>query len=206
MADSDNSPKEGRRVCGAKTRSGGTCQKPPMKGKKRCRLHGGASNKPAPKGNTRALKHGLYSAAISPEERELWDRIEIGNVDEELKLARVRLNRLLILQNSFDAGLVDDASQPTAHQVSGLSIEEMRTLTDGRNRQTEVVRRRRDYQPEINRTLRVISELEKTRAAIGGAGSNDPDELARQLTQAIEAIEEVQEGISEEAQSDNEAA
>lgn len=29
--------------CGAKTRSGFACQKPPLKGKKRCRLHGGMS-------------------------------------------------------------------------------------------------------------------------------------------------------------------
>jgi len=30
-------------TCGAKTRSGKPCQKPPLLGKKRCRLHGGMS-------------------------------------------------------------------------------------------------------------------------------------------------------------------
>lgn len=30
-------------LCGAKTRGGGTCQKPPLAGATRCRLHGGAS-------------------------------------------------------------------------------------------------------------------------------------------------------------------
>jgi len=30
-------------ICGAKTRSGGECQKPPLDGKRRCRLHGGLS-------------------------------------------------------------------------------------------------------------------------------------------------------------------
>ena len=30
-------------TCGAKTRSSGTCQKPPLNGKLRCRLHGGLS-------------------------------------------------------------------------------------------------------------------------------------------------------------------
>ena len=29
--------------CGAKTRSGGVCQKSPIVGKRRCRLHGGLS-------------------------------------------------------------------------------------------------------------------------------------------------------------------
>ena len=30
-------------TCGAKTRSGNPCQKPPLQGKARCRLNGGAS-------------------------------------------------------------------------------------------------------------------------------------------------------------------
>ena len=30
-------------TCGAKTRSGKPCQKPPLLGRKRCRLHGGMS-------------------------------------------------------------------------------------------------------------------------------------------------------------------
>jgi hypothetical protein len=30
-------------TCGAKTRSGSPCQKPPLAGRKRCRLHGGLS-------------------------------------------------------------------------------------------------------------------------------------------------------------------
>jgi hypothetical protein len=30
-------------TCNAKTRSGGSCQKPPLQGKTRCRLHGGLS-------------------------------------------------------------------------------------------------------------------------------------------------------------------
>jgi hypothetical protein len=34
-------PKEA--TCGAKTRSGSPCQKPPLQGKTRCRLHGGKS-------------------------------------------------------------------------------------------------------------------------------------------------------------------
>ena len=30
-------------ICGARTRSSGECQKPPLNGKRRCRLHGGLS-------------------------------------------------------------------------------------------------------------------------------------------------------------------
>jgi len=47
--------------CLAQTRSGGQCQSPVVKGKRRCRMHGG-TNPGAPIGNRNARKHGAYSA------------------------------------------------------------------------------------------------------------------------------------------------
>jgi uncharacterized protein YjcR len=47
--------------CGAKTRSGGSCRAPAVRGKTRCRMHGGASGSGAPKGNHNARKHGLFT-------------------------------------------------------------------------------------------------------------------------------------------------
>jgi glucans biosynthesis protein len=44
--------------CGARTRRGGSCGKPPAAGKRRCRLHGGAIGGGAPRGNSNALVHG----------------------------------------------------------------------------------------------------------------------------------------------------
>jgi hypothetical protein len=47
-------------ICGAKTRGGAPCQKPPAEGRTRCRLHGGAS----PRGMAHPrFKHGGYSCA-----------------------------------------------------------------------------------------------------------------------------------------------
>jgi hypothetical protein len=37
-------------LCGAKTRAGARCRRPPVRGRKRCRLHGGLSPG-APRGN-----------------------------------------------------------------------------------------------------------------------------------------------------------
>jgi hypothetical protein len=49
------------KICGAKTRSGKPCQKPPAKGRNRCRLHGGAS----PRGKDSArYRHGTYSTEV----------------------------------------------------------------------------------------------------------------------------------------------
>jgi len=48
-------------ICGAKTKSGGTCKNPPMLGKKRCRMHGGAT----PTGAALPqFKHGRYSSVM----------------------------------------------------------------------------------------------------------------------------------------------
>lgn len=47
--------------CGAKTRSGGSCQSPAVRDRRRCRMHGG-TNKGAPKGNRNAWLHGNRSA------------------------------------------------------------------------------------------------------------------------------------------------
>ena len=84
----------GRR-CLAKTRSGGQCQCPAMKGKARCRIHGGLSTGPRTKdGKEKArqavLKHGHYTKeAIENRQRivreiadiEAWTRAQGFNLD-----------------------------------------------------------------------------------------------------------------------------
>ena len=47
--------------CGVRTRNGGSCRAPAVKGKKRCRMHGGAKGSGAPCGNRNALKHGAFT-------------------------------------------------------------------------------------------------------------------------------------------------
>ena len=80
-------------TCGAKTRAGGECKRAP-RANGRCNLHGGKSTG-APKGSTKALKHGIYSSALQDEEKELWSRIEIGTIDDELRMARLQYMRAL---------------------------------------------------------------------------------------------------------------
>jgi hypothetical protein len=46
-------------------------------------------------GNGNAVKHGIYRAILTEEERAEYDRFELGGVDEELRLVRVRLARAL---------------------------------------------------------------------------------------------------------------
>ena len=61
-------------VCGARTRAGTPCRRAPMRGRKRCRLHGGAT----PVGQCRAAG-GLYSRDLTT--RALaWARVLRGEV------------------------------------------------------------------------------------------------------------------------------
>lgn len=79
--------------CGAKTRHGLPCLTPAMPNG-RCRMHGGSSTG-APPGNDNAVKHGIYRSVLSDEECANYDNVEIGSLDDELRLARVRLARAL---------------------------------------------------------------------------------------------------------------
>lgn len=57
--------------CGAKTRDGGACRAPAMRGKRRCRMHGGAAGSGAPKANQNARKHGLFTGNAIEERRRI---------------------------------------------------------------------------------------------------------------------------------------
>ena len=59
--------------CGAKTRSGGQCLAPAVRGRRRCRMHGGAVGSGAPKGNQNALKHGRFTREEIMRRRRLRD-------------------------------------------------------------------------------------------------------------------------------------
>jgi hypothetical protein len=59
------------RRCGAKTRSGGACRAPAMRGKRRCRMHGGAPGSGAPRENRNARKHGLFTGDTIAEQRQV---------------------------------------------------------------------------------------------------------------------------------------
>ena len=59
------------RRCGAKTRSGRPCAASPVRGKKRCWMHGGAPGSGAPRGNKNALKDGLHTREAIEERQQL---------------------------------------------------------------------------------------------------------------------------------------
>ena len=68
----------GIRRCAARTRSGNPCQSPPVRGKRRCRMHGGAAGSGAPIGNKNALRHGHYTAEAIAERRAVAALIRLS--------------------------------------------------------------------------------------------------------------------------------
>ncbi len=101
-----------KKFCGAKTRSGKPCRKPPLKnGNGRCKLHGGLSTGP-PKGSKNALKTGEYESIVvdqlDGDERELFDRAKIEKkplIEEELRLITIRERRMMNLIKRYRARL-----------------------------------------------------------------------------------------------------
>jgi uncharacterized protein YjcR len=57
--------------CGAKTRHGGSCRAPALRGKRRCRMHGGTPGSGAPSGNQNARRHGLFTREAIAERRQI---------------------------------------------------------------------------------------------------------------------------------------
>ena len=146
--------------CGAKTRDGTPCQQYPLQGKTRCKLHGGKSTG-AGAGNQNASTHGIYKSVLSEEEQARWHDIEIGRLDDELRLWRTRLLRAL-------------AAEQAARDKPEL--EEIIARKAGGQEQPGAEKRfkRRDYAAIVDRIMGRIESLERTRLELlKGENSGD---------------------------------
>ena len=150
-------------LCGAKTRSGSPCQSKAM-ANGRCRMHGGKSTG-APKGNKNNLKAGgIYSQFLTDEERVISTEMELGSLDEELKLCKIRLMRAL---------KAEAEQQAQVEEFDKLELEalnEAPSLIGGLPDNDELIQtkqfRRRDYGTIIDRLIARIESLETRRASL----------------------------------------
>lgn len=123
----------------------------------RCRMHGGTS-RGAPKGNSNAVTHGIYSRKLTDEELEACASIELGNIDNELKLVRIRLMR--IIENE--------------HQADGSpELVEVANFEGGGANATSEYRKSQvlDYLATIDRLTARIASMELTRTYLMKAGA-----------------------------------
>lgn len=71
-------------------------QQPPY----RCRLHGGETKnrKEFKRGHKVNTTHGIYTDAVLPGEEEFYASLQAGNVDEEIRMCKLRLRRAMIME------------------------------------------------------------------------------------------------------------
>lgn len=145
-------------LCGAKTRSGEPCKRHAVPGSPRCKLHGGGASR-ANKANKHAAKPGsIYSKFLTDEENDALAGIELGRVDDELRLTRIRLMRALARENEFGNTLELDSEKSEPIEVEGKVLEGVAKITT-----TSKVR---DYSALIDRLTARIESLERTRAEL----------------------------------------
>lgn len=140
-----------------------------MLGKDRCRLHGGKTPKGRNAGSqNRNHKHGLYSSALSEEEQALWDEIQLGNVDDELRLCRIQLRRAM----NLDAAISKAPNDPK--NLTGIELSEIRRTTSNGKSTTDAVSKRPDVAGRMNTLIGRIAQLEKTRSELLTAAAGKP--------------------------------
>jgi len=173
-------------LCGAKLRSGGTCKQSPMRGKKRCRLHGGAT--PSGPASTH-FKDGRYARVFRGQlaEKFLHASEEPAPLDLLPELAVQRA----VLAQHIDR--VSNRGQPTLNDLKSISmltedvVRTAATIAKVRNDtaltvaeikfiQLGMMRLVEKYVPDPNRRRNFIEEL---RGLVpGGDAASSADEPA----------------------------
>lgn len=142
--------------CGAKTRSGQPCKSRAMSNG-RCRMHGGKATE-THKGNQYAKTHGIYAKHLTDEERETWLGLELGAVDDEIRLMRIRLMRALERESEYSNTLELDSEKVEPVEIEGKTVDGAEKVT----RTSKV----RDYSGLVDKITARIESLERTRAEL----------------------------------------
>lgn len=153
-------------TCGAKTRSGQPCKKNAM-ANGRCKNHGGNSTG-APKANKNAKTHGIYEQYLTDDEQERFADLEINNIDNELRLTKIRLARAL--KAEFDA-----QGQPELEEI--IKSEDGGEATVPRQVNKS---RTKDYVAIIDKLTARVESLTKTRKTLLGDIPMDTDTIKPQ--------------------------
>lgn len=159
--------------CGAKTRSGNTCKNSAM-ANGRCRMHGGKSTGAKNNfGNQNAKKHGIYSQFITDDEWQAVEQSELDNLNDELRLCKVRLLRALKKEQELgnldtdELELIAKTIEPPI--IGGVPV----TADDGDDDVMEIVKktfRKREYDGIIDRLIGRIQSLTQARLELLAKG------------------------------------
>lgn len=167
--------------CGAKTRGDQPCKSRAM-ANGRCRMHGG-TNKGAPTANVNAAKPGsLYSKFYTEEEQLLADQIKPGQVDEELRLTRIRLMRAMAREQEVGGELELDSEKVEPLEIDGQDTGLSKTTT---------TKKVRDYWALIDRLTARIESLERTRAELAKHTAPEEAPVTKIEIEVVHATREI---------------
>lgn len=145
------------RFCCAKTRVGEKCRNVAMENG-RCRLHGGKSTG-APKGSQNHKTPGsIYSKFLTEEEQEIVDTVELDSLEQEIRLYRVRLFRLVKEEQEQSEQLELRSRTTQTPVVGGMPI----TPEDDEDSEELIETKqytKRDYHALINQTTARLQSL-----------------------------------------------
>ena len=177
------------KMCGAKTKHRTYCKSrhviPSKSGLApyRCRLHGGASSGP-PLGTRNHVTHGLYCQAVLPGEEEAWDQIKAGELEEEVRVTKLRLRRAII----FEAELEQKLSEGEDVSDQMVTEQDEQKIAFGMNGESysKKVRRLPDVKKIIHDIVTQLVKLENQRTIMQqGSLGLTPEEQAAKARQFI---------------------
>lgn len=172
---------KGQAKCGATTRQGSACKDIAMENG-RCKRHGGKSTgakEPAKGADSGTNKFGIYGAYVRDDERDL--DFELGSVDAELRLVRIRLKRTFEARKQWEedvaAKRVEMQADADGNMVLIEHVEDESITKDG----NVVPTKKRTFRlPDFDKIeqacLARIESLEKTRKELMKDAGSDPDD------------------------------
>lgn len=151
--------------CNAKTRSGCQCKNRAMANGK-CRMHGGKSTGPKIGSQNHKTPGSIYSKFMTDEELEVLDQTELDNLDQEIKVYRIRLYRLLAEEQKQKDELELKVRTTQTPVVGGLPV----TAEEGEDEDLIETKQyvKRDYHALINQTTARLQSLIQMRQALTG--------------------------------------
>jgi hypothetical protein len=175
----------GQAKCGAMTRKKTSCADIAM-ANGRCKRHGGKATGPRNPNTGPATKaattFGIYRQFLSDDDKVVYDAAahQIGSVDTELHLMRLRLARTVKARMEWEASLAAPVrSDGESHLVLVEEVDDTIVFAETSTPTTKKVRRLPDFDKIEQACLARIESLEKTRRElmkpIEGDDPNDPD-------------------------------
>ena len=155
--------------CAAKSkRTGERCRQHAMPGKDVCYHHGGASTG-APPENENAIKHALYTKRLRRSERDVFEAIPVETIDDELRIAKIQLDRALELQQLIEGegDEIEVQGQESQESTAGFEPHEASWTTGtnsfGKVDEKKIVKKRYDYRAHVDRCLARVGKLTQIR-------------------------------------------